>query len=182
MANFKKTEFKFAYKFTSVPNKIMRKASASNFVCPRLHPIAHDSSLPPTRASASASLTPRTPPIPPPSLSLVLLPVASSSQCPFSPLRSLPHALSRRTEPPHPVTHFDALTRLWSLPELVVAVSLYRDHIVVGRIPAVLVFFVADRHHLWTSHIVRHIWPPSSLALGCRSISARFPSYVSRFG
>lgn len=99
-----------------------------------------------------------------------------SSQCPSSPLHSLPLARSKKTEPPRLRTRFDALTRPGSPPEFVIVVSLSvgpcrccscysgflhcafttrarrchfslcRDHVIV--VPAIQVFFIANRHHL----------------------------------
>uniref|UniRef100_A0A0E0HNX4 Uncharacterized protein n=1 Tax=Oryza nivara TaxID=4536 RepID=A0A0E0HNX4_ORYNI len=35
--------------------------------------------------------------------------------------------------------------------------SLYQDHVIAQSVLVVLVFFIADHHHLWTSHIVGHV-------------------------
>ena len=49
--------------------------------------------------------------------------------------------------------------------------------LVVARpVPTILVFFIANLHHLLTSHIVRHILPPSSPLFGCRCIGFHLPS------
>ena len=54
----------------------------------------------------------------------------------------------KKTESFCPGLCFDALIWSFSPPELVVVVSLYRDYVVAQPIPAVLVFFIANLHHL----------------------------------
>ena len=61
--------------------------------------------------------------------------------------------------------------------ELAVVVSLYRDHVIIGHVLAVMIFFIANIHHLWTSHIVGHILPSYLLLLVRRSTNIHLPSF-----
>lgn len=54
--------------------------------------------------------------------------------------------------------------------------SLYQDNVVAGRVSYVWFFFAATLHHLWTSHIMRHVQPPYSPPFGCQSMSAHLHS------
>lgn len=153
----------------------MRKASGRDFWLPSPSHAPH-ASLPLVCASTSSlpliplppddlylSLTcspfPRplsSPPRPLSSLAL-LLPVAPSSQrssSPYTPsllcvqqkwnLLVWEHILT------HSPTMFTTRARRCCF-------SLYQDNVVAGRVSYVWFFFVATLHHLWTSHIVRHV-------------------------
>lgn len=88
---------------------------------------------------------------------------------------------SKKMESPHLRMHFDTLIRSCSPLELAVVVSLCRNHVVVGRVSVVLVFFIANLHHIWMSHIVQDVLPPSSASFGRPSTNAYLPySFVSR--
>uniref|UniRef100_A0A0E0E0E7 Uncharacterized protein n=1 Tax=Oryza meridionalis TaxID=40149 RepID=A0A0E0E0E7_9ORYZ len=58
--------------------------------------------------------------------------------------------------------------------------SLYEDHVIAHPVLVVLVFFIADHHHLWTSHIVGHVQTSSFDAVLCTvSVQHRqFPEKV----
>uniref|UniRef100_A0A0D3GF77 Uncharacterized protein n=1 Tax=Oryza barthii TaxID=65489 RepID=A0A0D3GF77_9ORYZ len=45
--------------------------------------------------------------------------------------------------------------------------SLYQDHVIAHPVLVVLVFLIADHHHLWASHIVGHVQTSSFDAVLC---------------
>lgn len=120
-------------------------------------------------------------PVAPP-LNTPILPCARSLLC----IQGKPHRLG---------TCFDALTWSCSPPELVVAVSFSVGTTSLSvAFPAILVLFVANRYHLWTSHIVgtrpatllvaiwspEH-WRPSFLLLCFLFMLRKTMNSVSRF-
>lgn len=78
----------------------------------------------------------------------------------------------KKLEPFYPGTHFHALIRSCSPTEFVIIISLYWDHVVAGRVPTIMVFFIINLHHLWMIHVVRHVLPLSSLPFSHRSTDA----------
>lgn len=66
----------------------------------------------------------------------------------------------KKLEPFYPGTHFHALIRSCSPTEFVVIISLYWDHVVAGRVPTIMVFFIINLHHLWMK-------PPPSMDDSC---------------